>query len=87
MKALIFLGLVSSLMILSCKTVDLEPRNEVVAEKEPELTESELRNMEIELRVDELMKENDLEPTFIVVEEPRVYELSSLPEEKGLSGT
>ncbi len=87
MKALIFLGLVSSLMIFSCKTVDLEPRNEVVAEKEPELTESGLRNMEIELRVDELMKENDLEPTFIVVEEPRVYELSSLPEEKGLSGT
>ena len=36
MKALIFLGLVSSLMIFSCKTVDLEPRNEVVAEKEPE---------------------------------------------------
>ena len=60
MKALIFLGLVSSLMILSCKTVDLEPRNEVVAEKEPELTESELRNMEIELRVDELMKEGKI---------------------------
>ena len=56
-------------------------------EKEIELGEVELKNMKIQLQVDELMKENDLEPTFIVVEEPKVYELSSLPQEKNLSGT
>lgn len=87
MKRLLLILLLISISLISCKTVDLEPKNEVVEEKEIELGEVELKNMKIQLQVDELMKENDLEPTFIVVEEPKVYELSSLPQEKNLSGT
>ena len=87
MKRLLLILLLISISLISCKTVDLEPKNEVVEEKEIELGEVELKNMKIQLQVDELMKENDLEPTFIVVVEPKVYELSSLPQEKNLSGT
>lgn len=77
MKRLILILSLISISLISCKTVDLEPKNEVVEEKEVELSEIELQNEEIQFQVDELMKENDLEPTFIVVEEPRIHEVSS----------
>lgn len=78
----IFICLFLAVLFVSCKTVDLEPKNEVVEEKELDLSEIEQQNFETEIRIDQLMKENDLEPTFLVIQEPKVYEVSSLQEEQ-----
>lgn len=85
-KLLISLFLAS--FLFSCKTVDLEPQNEIVEETEMDLSEVEQQNFETEIMIDQLMKENDLEPTFFVVQEPKVYEDSGPVENdtKVLSG-
>ena len=91
MKRFILTLTLITISLISCKTVDLEQQTEVVEEKEVgqiEQSDIKSRNMEIQFKVDELMKVNDLEPTFIVVEEPRIHEVSS-PESKDtkISGT
>ena len=80
MKRFILTLTLITISLISCKTVDLEQQTEVVEEKEVgqiEQSDIKSRNMEIQFKVDELMKVNDLEPTFIVVEEPRIHEVSS----------
>lgn len=86
MRIPVCIGCAAITLFFSCKTVDLEPKPEVVEEKELELSELEQRNLDNQLMIDELMKETDLEPTWLIVEEPRVYEMSTVPDSKELSG-
>ena len=77
MKRFILTLTLITISLISCKTVDLEQQTEVVEEKEASPSNIEALNIENQFKIDELMKVNDLEPTFIVVEEPRIHEVSS----------
>ena len=88
MKRFILTLTLITISLISCKTVDLEQQTEVVEEKEASPSNIEALNIENQFKIDELMKVNDLEPTYIIVEEPKVHEISLLPErDKELSGT
>ena len=62
-----------------CKTVSLEPENEIIEDET--VTEVELKKEEEAYLVEELLKETDIEPAVIYVEQPIYYPMQSEPEE------
>ena len=81
MKRLILIALGLSLLIVSCKTVDLEPKNEIVQAPVPELE----KKSEEEVAIEELQATVEVQNQIVYVERP-VYVPEPEKAEKRLTG-